>query len=324
MNQVIVLIVEIGRLSYPKNVREFRQIFATERSCLEYLIQSRWPEGFCCPRCQADSYWFRAQRKILVCQHCRKEISPMAGTLMHRSHIPIQEWFWATYLVSTLTPGISALQLQRQLGLGSYRTAWFLLNRLRRGMVNDSRTKLSELVEADETIIGGPAKAMKGRGVIHAEHKSLVVGAVEVKVYQDKKGCLRERAGRVRLSILPNANESNIRDFMSQNVDKETFIRTDGWRGYSKTALKGYGHENRVVSREQKAHQLAPHIHRVFSNLKAWLNGTHHGVDPKYLPHYLQEFVFRFNRRQTPMAAFQTLLGIASSKPHITLKASKS
>lgn len=248
----------------------------------------------------------------------------MAGTLMHRSHIPIQEWFWAAYLVSTLTPGISALQLQRQLGLGSYRTAWFLLGRLRRGMVNDSRTKLEQMVEADETIVGGPAKTMKGRGVIHAKHKSLVVGAVEVKVYKDKKGSFRERAGRVRLDILPNADENNIKTFLIQNVEKEAVIRTDGWRGYSKTALKGFGHEPRVISPEQRAHQLAPHIHRVFSNLKTWLNGTHHGVDPKYLSHYLQEFVFRFNRRQTPMAAFQTLLGITTSKSHVTLKSSKS
>lgn len=243
---------------------------------------------------------------------------------MHRSHIPIQEWFWAAYLVSTMTPGISALQLQRQLGLGSYRTAWFLLGRLRRGMVNDARTKLQQLVEADETIVGGPAKAMKGRSVIHADHKSLVVGAVEVIVYKDKKNAFRERAGRVRLDILSSADENSIKIFLGQNVEKKAMIRTDGWRGYSKTAMKEYGHETRVVSADQKAHQLAPHIHRVFSNLKTWLNGTHHGVDPKYLPHYLQEFVFRFNRRQTPMAAFQTLLGITTSKPHISLKSSKS
>ena len=248
----------------------------------------------------------------------------MAGTLMHRSHVPIQEWFWAAYLVATLTPGISALQLQRQLGLGSYRTAWFLLGRLRRGMVNDARTKLSALVEADETIVGGPAKTMKGRGVIHAEHTSLVVGAVEVQVYQDKRGGLRERAGRVRLDRVSSANADNIRGFLVQHVEPAATIRTDGWRGYSKTAMQGFGHEPRVVTPEHKAHQLAPHLHRVFSNLKTWLNGTYHGVDPKYLPHYLQEFVFRFNRRRTPMAAFQTLLGITTSKPHITLKSSKS
>lgn len=248
----------------------------------------------------------------------------MAGTLMHRSHISIQEWFWAAYLVSTLTPGISALQLQRQLGLGSYRTAWFLLSRLRQGMVNDWRTRLSGLIEADETFIGGPATGKSGRGVIQAAHKSLVAGAVEVKIYTDKKGQRREKAGRVRLSILPNANETKIRPFLDQNVEKGSTIRTDGWRGYSKTALAGFGHEPKVVGADKKAHQLAPHIHRVFSNLKTWLNGTHHGVDPKYLPHYLQEYVFRFNRRQTPMAAFQTLLGITSNKPPITLKAHKS
>src|SRR3989339_1261117 len=171
----MILVVKTIKPAYPKTVRDFRRQFASEESCIQYLIQSRWTDGFSCPRCQHDAYWYLAKRKLLVCRSCRKETSPIAGTLMHRSHVPIQEWFWAAYLVATLTPGISALQLQRQLGLGSYRTAWFLLGRLRRGMVNDARTKLSALVEADETIVGGPAKTMKGRGVIHAEHTSLVV-----------------------------------------------------------------------------------------------------------------------------------------------------
>ena len=99
---------------------------------------------------------------------------------MHRSHIPIQEWFWAAYLVATLTPGISATQLQRQIGIGSYRTAWFMLGRLRNAMVNDSRAKLSGLIEADETLVGGPAKGRRGRGVAQAPNVSLVLGAVEV------------------------------------------------------------------------------------------------------------------------------------------------
>jgi hypothetical protein len=152
----MVLVAKTIKPAYPKTVRDFRQQFASEESCIQYLIQSRWPDGFSCPRCQHDAYWYLANRKLLVCRSCRKETSPIAGTLMHRSHVPIQEWFWAAYLVTTLTPGISALQLQRQLGLGSYRTAWFMLNRLRKGMVSDSRSRLSGIVEADETIVGGP------------------------------------------------------------------------------------------------------------------------------------------------------------------------
>jgi transposase-like protein len=309
----MVLAVKTAKPAYPKTVGDFRRQFASEEACVQYLIESRWTGGFSCPRCEHDAYWYLTKRKLLVCRSCRKETSPIAGTLMHGSHVPIQEWFWAAYLVTTLTPGISALQLQRQLGLGSYRTAWFMLNRLRKGMVSDSRSRLSGIVEADETIIGGPIKNKRGRGVTHGTHKSLVVGAVEVIPYVDKKGIAREKAGRLRLAVIQNADEETIGGFLNKNVEPGSEIRSDGWRGYSKTALEGYHHDKRIVGSPEKAHLVAPHIHRAFSNLKTWLTGTHHGVEPKYLTRYLDEYVFRFNRRQTPMAAFQTLLGIASS-----------
>ena len=243
---------------------------------------------------------------------------------MHRSHISIQEWFWAAYLVSTLTPGISALQLQRQLGFGSYRTAWFMLHRLRKGMVNDTRTLLSGIVEADESIMGGPAKGKKGRGVTQAAHKSLVLGAVEVLQYEDKLGRPKERAGRSRLEVVHHADGKTIHKFLTNNVAPASSVRTDGWRRYSETALAQYRHAPQVQGSPTRAHQLAPHIHRLFSNLKTWINGTHHGVEPKYLQDYLNEFIFRFNRRITPMAAFQTLLGITSSKKPMTLLQLKS
>lgn len=237
---------------------------------------------------------------------------------MHRSRLPIQEWFWAAYLVSTMTPGLSATQLQRQIGIGSYRTAWFMLHRLRKAMVNDTRTPLAGLIEADEAFVGGPSQGEKGRGVAKAPHVALVVGAVEVHGFTNKQGKRGERSVRLRLQQIKNADEKTIRSFLHQSVEKGSHIRTDGWRGYSKTALADYRHEVRIVG-DGKAHQLAPHIHRVFSNLKTWLQGTHHGVQPQYLSSYLDEFVFRFNRRQTPMAAFRTLLGIATQKKPVRL-----
>lgn len=245
----------------------------------------------------------------------------MAGTVMHRSHIGIQDWFWAAYSVATYTPGISALQLQRQLGIGNYRNAWHLLHRLRKGMVNGTRTKLSGLVEADETFIGGTAKGKKGRGVAAAEHVSLVVGAVEVLKYVDRNGKSKERAGRLRLAVIPDASEESLGPFLKLNVEPKSRIRTDGWKGYSETALEDFRHHVRIVGDPKRAHKRFPHIHQVFGNLKTWLNGTHHGVEPKHLPSYLDEFVFRFNRRGTPMAAFQTLLGISSQRKPVTLSA---
>jgi len=238
---------------------------------------------------------------------------------MHRSHLPIQEWFWAAYLVATHTPGISALQLQRQLGIGGYQNAWHLLHRLRKGMVNDARTTLSGLVEVDEAFIGGPIKGKKGRGTAASKHKSLVVGAVAVLVYKNDGGKRRERAGRLRLAMISDAGEKSLGSFLTRHVELGRRVRTDGWPGYSETAVADYIHPVRVIGSAQRAHKRFPHIHRVFSHLTAWLNGTHHGVEPKHLSNYLDEFVFRFNRRNTPMAAFQTLLGISSQKKPVSL-----
>ncbi len=309
----------MGRPQYPKDMREFRQRFTSRQACLEYLVQSRWPDEFVCPTCTGKSAWLNSKRYVFECRTCGRQTSPMAGTFMHRSHVPVQEWFWAAYLVTTHTPGISAVQLSRQLGLSSATTAWHMLHRLRQGMVNKNRSQLSGLIEADEAIIGGPAKGKQGRGSPAAKHKSLLIGAVEVLPYTDKKGKQCERAGRLRLSLLKDAGEISIRGFLIENIQAGSTLRTDGWRGYSEAALVGYKHRVRIVRTPGRAHKVAPPIHRVFSNLKAWLNGTHHGVEPKYLQSYLDEFVFRFNRRKTPMAAFQTLLGISVNKAPLTL-----
>jgi hypothetical protein len=309
----------VSQPEYPKTLREFRQKFSSDQSCLEYLAQSRWPDGFECPNCKSQKAWLNKNRYVYECQQCGRQTSPMAGTVLHRSKISVQEWFWSAYLVATHTPGISAKQLQRQLGISNYESAWYLLQRLRKGMVNENRTPLNGLLEADETIIGGPAKGMKGRGVTQDSNKSLVIGAVEVVQYIDKKGVAKEKAGRLRLELIDHADEKTIRKFLQTNVSAGASIRTDGWRGYSRTALLGYKHKAQVQGSPEVAHQLAPHIHRVFSNLKTWLQGTHHGVEPKYLQGYLNEYVFRFNRRQTPMAAFRTLLGIAVTKKPISL-----
>jgi len=301
------------RPTFPTGLREFRQRFLNDAACWEYLSQSRWPEGFRCPKCDCSRSWWLPSRHAHECQQCGHQASVSAGTILHRSHLPIQDWFWAAYLVATHTPGISAKQLQRQLGC-SYETAWFVLHRLRRGMLNDKRSLLRGRVEADETIVGGPVRGKRGRGVTKAEHSTLVFGAVEVIAYTGKYGAYMEKAGRLRLALTQRADASSIRRFFGKNVEPGTEVYTDGWKGYSETALALYRHELYPSDTQ------ASHIHRAFGNLKTWLNGTHHGVDPKYLQCYLDEFVFRFNRRKTPLAGFQTLLGIASDKHPLSLR----
>jgi transposase-like protein len=170
----------MGRPGYPKTMRDFRDQFSSREACLDYLVQSRWPDGFVCPDCGGTDAYLNSKRYVFECKVCRKQRSPTAGTAMHRSKIQIQDWFWAAYMMATHTPGMSAKQLQLYLGTTSYETAWYLLQRFRRAMVYDGRTMLSGTVEADETFVGGPVKGMRDRGSTKAVNKSLVLGMVEV------------------------------------------------------------------------------------------------------------------------------------------------
>ncbi len=310
----------MAKLDYPKTIVEFSRRFHNDEVCLKYLIESRWPDGFICPHCNQEGGWWLEKYSRFECRKCHKQVSPLSGTLLHGSHLPVHVWFWAAYLVTTHTPGMSAVQLQRQLGISKVDTAWFLLHRLRQGMLNVERTPLSGLIEADETHVGGPAKGKKGRGVKEAKNKTLIVGAVEILNYLDKNGKPQKKAGRLRLQTLKNAGEDEIGEFVRENMASGSTIKSDGWSGYSSNALAGYQHQREVQGSPQRAGELAPQIHQVFSNLKAWIIGIHHGVDPKYLQAYLDEFVFRFNRREHPMSAFRSVFEILTSKQPLTLR----
>jgi transposase-like protein len=223
-----------------------------------------------------------------------------AGSVLHRTRLPLTVWFWAAYLVTTHTPGLSAVQLHRQLGI-SYETAWALLHKLRRAMVNPEREALKDKVEVDETYVGGHEAGLKGgRQLLD---KALIVGGVEVR---------GKAAGRVRLQVVPDASARSLTGFVKRTVAPGTLILTDGWQAYAPLGDMGYRHRPRTQGPPERAAKLLPHIHRVFGNLKTWLGGTHHGVGHDHLQVYLDEFAFRFNRRRTPRAAFQTLLGLAS------------
>jgi hypothetical protein len=309
----------MAKPDYPKTIMEFAAKFHSDEICYQYLIENRWPDGFTCPQCNNNGGWWLEKYHRFECSSCHRQTSPLAGTLFHGSHLPIRLWFWAAYLVSTHTPGISAVQLQRQLGISKIDTAWFVLHRFREGMVGELRTPLSGIIEADETHIGGPAKGMKGRGVVASPNKSLIVGAVEIVTHKTKNGNTREKAGRLRLQVIRAASEKEIKKFLNHNVTLGSTIKSDGWKGYSHKGLNGYKHLSHIQQNPQQASELAPHIHRAFSNLKTWINGIHHGVDPKYLQSYLDEFVFRYNRREYPMSSFRSLLTIMVSKPPLTL-----
>jgi transposase-like protein len=245
---------------------------------------------------------------VWECAACHRQTSVTAGTVLHKTHTPLHLWFWAAYLMSTATPGISARQLQRQLGITRYETAWMLLHKLRRAMVDPEREPLSGAVEVDECFVGGHEAGLRGgrqRGV-----KALVVVGVEVR---------GAGSGRVRMQVIEDASAATLAGFVRAHVAFGATVHTDAWQGYRPLARLGYDHQPRS-QRAARAlgddpGEILPRVHRVISNLKGWLQGTHRGVSSEHLQVYLDEFTFRFNRRRTPMAAFQTLLGLGSAQP---------
>jgi len=220
--------------------------------------------------------------------------------VLHGTRTPLGLWFWAAYLVATHGPGISAKQLQRQLGLSRYETAWMLLHKLRRAMVAPERQALAPEVEVDECFLGGDEPGLRG-GRQRGE-KSLVAVAVEVR---------GRGSGRLCLQMVPDASATSLGGFVQATIAPGAIVHTDGWLGYVKLGELGFEHRPRSQRAAPAGEQLLPRAHRAVSNLKAWLQGTHRDVSREHLPVYLDEFVFRHNRRATPMAAFQTLLGLS-------------
>ena len=301
------------RLGFPVSIVEFQRRFADEQACLEYLAASRWPQGFTCPACGGGKAWVLARRHLWECAACGRQTSVTAGTIMDHTHIPLRLWFWAAYLVATHTPGISAVQLQRQLGISRYETAWYLLHKLRRAMIAPERGLLTGEVEADEGFVG--ARNPARRGGRDRTGKALVAVAVEVR---------GTGSGRVRPQALPSAGRPTLLGFAQATIAPAAIVHTDGWSGYGYLAGAGYDHRPagqhyRLADRTL----ILPRAHRAIPGLKTWIAGTHHGTSAKHLQVYLDEFTFRHNRRHTPMAAFQTLLGLGtlhgpSTYRHIT------
>lgn len=235
---------------------------------------------------------------------------------MERSHTSLSIWFWAAYLVASQTTGMSAVQFQRQLGLSRYETAFGILHKLRAAMVRPNQDRIGgqpgRHVEVDETWVGGRTRG-EGRGV---HHKVLVAGAVEVR--RRKPGTAQNTrkdgryAGRVRLAVASDRSAEQLCGFVESAVEPGTLTVTDDWSGYASLRKRGYDHHAIAECGDPEvAEEFLPIIHLVFSNLKTWLGGTHHGVSAKHLQAYLNEFAFRFNRRFYPFNAFRSLLGIA-------------
>ena len=296
------------RPSFPKNVREFQRQFATEEACERYLAACRWPEGFGCPRCGHRRAYTVAKRRW-QCAKCRHQVSLTAGTILHNTKTPLTHWFWAAYLMTTDKRGISALLLQRQLGLRRYETAWMMLHKLRRAMVNAAREPLYGEVEVDDTWIGGPQPGIKGSRQLKDRRAVPVLVAVETR---------GDRSGRIRMVVLPNFTATTMTGILKQHVAPGSTVYTDGLGGFAGLQAAGFRHialkQPLRRALRKGARSVVPLADRAIGNLQHWLIGTYHGVSRAQLQAYLDEFVFRHNRRNQPMAAFQTLLGLGTGR----------
>jgi transposase-like protein len=278
---------------YPRSTGEFLAWFGTDEDCLDYLEWLRWPGGFACPRCGHSGGWRLADGRV-ECGGCGRRTSVTAGTIFDKTRTPLTVWFHACWLFTTAKDGISAQHLQRALEIGSCQTAWAMLHRLRSALVRPGRDRLAGTAEVDETFIGGEEHGL--RGGRQPGRKVLAGIAVEIS---EPKGI-----GRCRMAVLADASAASPGPFVTGNVEPGSRVITDGWVGYNGLAALGYAHERRnqkaAARRGEDPGELLPAVHRVSSLCKRWLLGTHQGsVEPAHLQAYLNEFAFRFNRRDS-------------------------
>lgn len=310
----------------PPSLEKFTSDFADDFACAEYLAKKRWRNGFRCPKCGGNRAWrLEARPWVWECQGirvslkgerrrtgCRHQTSLIAGTVMHGTHLPLRKWFLAAYLVATHSNGMSALQLQAKIGIASYKSAWLLLHKLRRAMVDPTRKRLSGVVEIDETNIPyrkrtDPVTGGQGRSPIG---KMVLVGAVEI---EDKF-----YAGRMRLQRVQVADRETLQRFIRDNTTPLTEIITDGYRAYERPPERKHKAHNLSGKNALPAHIVLKWVHRIFSNFKRWAMGTYHGLREKHIDIYCNEFVFRWNRRRSFQTSIDTMLGLGQKIGRVT------
>ena len=263
---------------FPKTAMEFEARFASEEDCRAYWIEARWGGEPTCARCSSTRVWTIREGTTFECAECGHQTSLTSGTLLEKTRKPLKMWFRAVFEISTRRTGISAKDLQRIMGFGSYETAWTWLHKLRAAMVRSDSEPLGPFVQADEALVGG-----KG-----GPHKELVLVAAEAN-------------GRVRLAHVENNDKDTCKRFADGQIAADARVVTDGHAGYDKTSLGKRHHERKVQTKsERRENDAVQSCHWTISLLKRWLLGTHAGaVRDKHLQAYLDEFAFRHNRRKT-------------------------
>lgn len=303
---------------FPTNLLEFQRMFPDEGACLSYLHRVRWPGGFVCESCKAvgEPFLLATRPRVVKCRACERESSVTAGTILHGTKTSLHVWFWAAYLVATQTSGISALELQKQLGIPRYETAYQLLHKLRAAMVRPDVDPIGAQwpIELDISLVGGKHKG----GGSGRTDKVPVLIAVEVQRKEQRdpqtgKVIKRALAGRIRLRKIPNKSAAAVEKFAKDCIVPGAVIRTDDGGEFEGLAARGYQHQPLPMRGDRtRMDAWLPLVSAVTANLKAWLDGTFHGVGKQHLQAYLNEFMFRFNRRFYRAVSFRTLLGLGS------------
>jgi transposase-like protein len=270
-------------------------MFATEDKCRELLVRLRWPEGPLCLRCKAPAIELETEKQLFYCKDCDYQFSVTAGTVFNDSHLSLVKWFTATLLLCEAKKGISALQIKRTLGIGGYKTAWYLCHRIRSAMIESQRAMMDGVLEIDETYIGGKAR----RGLPRND-KQVVIG-------------IRKRGGELRLLHVDSATSETIRKVMI--VTDESSIYPFAFTVDQKKLHKTICHSKEYVCGDVHTNT----VESAFSLLKRGIIGTWHKVSAKHLPAYLEEMVFRFNRRKNPDLFLDTLRHMVTA-PVLTFK----
>jgi transposase-like protein len=262
---------------FPKTATEFEARFATEEDCRAYWIQARWGGEPACVRCNSKRVWTIRDGTTFECADCGHQTSLTSGTVLEKTRKPLKVWFRAVFEISTRRTGISAKDLQRIMGFGSYKTAWSWLHKLRAALVRPEREPLGPFVQIDEALVGGKGSA-----------KELVLVAAEAN-------------GRVRLAHADNNDEATLKRFADGQVAGDAHVVTDGLASYNERSLSERPHDMIVQTKaERRENDAVQSCHWTISLLKRRLLGAHAGaVSDKHLQAYLDEFTFSYNRRKT-------------------------
>ena len=262
---------------------EWQKRYGTERACAKALEKVRWPNGFSCPRCSGTKAYHVASRRIYQCSQCRHQVSITADTLFHSTNIPLVKWFWAIYLMASDKGGISALRLSKQIGI-SWPTARNMLKKIRTAMAHrDSLYRLEQVIEFDDTYVGGKRTGKRGRG---AAGKKPVLVAVETR---------GKKVGFMAMKAVETVSKKTVREFLRYRLKSGQTVRTDAFPALN-SVNETQVHQKKVTPAEEVSNWL-PRVHMMIGNMKKFLNGTFHGVSLIYLQEYLDEFCYRFNRR---------------------------